>query len=54
MIAKLNSEYFIPAIQRPYDWEVEQIEKLFDSITKEYPISTFLLWNPPLTPLLKT
>lgn len=47
IIAKLNSEYFIPAIQRPYVWEVEQIEKLFDSIMKEYPISTFLLWKPP-------
>lgn len=47
MIAKVNSEYFIPAIQRPYVWEVEQIEKLFDSLMKEYPISTFLLWKPP-------
>jgi Protein of unknown function DUF262 len=47
-MAKINSEYFIPAIQRPYVWEVEQIERLFDSIMKEYPISTFLLWKPPV------
>jgi uncharacterized protein with ParB-like and HNH nuclease domain len=46
-IAKLNSIYFIPAIQRPYVWEAEQIEKLFDSLMKEYPISTFLVWQPP-------
>jgi uncharacterized protein with ParB-like and HNH nuclease domain len=47
-MAKINSEYFIPAIQRPYVWEVDQIERLFDSIMKEYPISTFLLWKPPV------
>ena len=47
-MAKINREYFIPAIQRPYVWEVEQIERLFDSIMKEYPISTFLLWKPPV------
>src|SRR4051812_19581772 len=47
MMSKINSEYFIPAIQRPYVWEVEQIERLFDSLMKEYPISTFLLWKPP-------
>ncbi len=46
-IGKINKEYFIPAIQRPYVWEVEQIERLFDSLMKEYPINTFLLWKPP-------
>ncbi len=45
---KLNQQYFLPAIQRPYVWEVEQIEKLFDSLMKEYPINTFLIWNPPM------
>ncbi len=46
-VGKLNNEYFIPAIQRSYVWEVEQIEKLFDSLMKEYPISTFMVWKPP-------
>ena len=47
VIPKLNSEFFIPAIQRPYVWSADKVEKLFDSMLKEYPISTFLLWKPP-------
>lgn len=48
MMARINVDLFIPAIQRPYVWEVTQIERLFDSIMKEYPISTFLMWSPPI------
>lgn len=47
VIPKLNAEFFIPAIQRPYVWTPDKVEKLFDSLLKEYPISTFLLWKPP-------
>ena len=34
-----------PAFQREFVWEIEQIEKLFDSIMRGYPISSMLLWR---------
>lgn len=44
-----NPEYdggfWLPNIQRPFVWGQEQIEKLFDSIMREYPISTLLVWR---------
>lgn len=44
-IEKLNRSYYLPAIQRPYVWEPEQIITLFDSLLKGYPISSFLFWE---------
>ncbi len=41
----LNRTTFLPAIQREYVWETYGIEKLFDSIMGDYPISTFLFWK---------
>ena len=32
--------FWLPNIQRPFVWKEEQIERLFDSIMREYPIST--------------
>jgi Protein of unknown function DUF262/Protein of unknown function (DUF1524) len=44
-----NSEkdggFWLPNIQRPFVWRVDQIERLFDSIMREYPISTLLVWK---------
>jgi uncharacterized protein with ParB-like and HNH nuclease domain len=37
--------YLLPAIQREFVWRPEQIERLFDSIMRDYPISTFLFWE---------
>ena len=34
-----------PNIQRPFVWGEEQITKLFDSILRQYPISTLLIWK---------
>ncbi|EGO9396621.1 TPA: DUF262 domain-containing protein, partial [Enterococcus faecalis] len=34
-----------PALQREFVWKPEQIERLFDSIMKGYPIGSFLFWN---------
>lgn len=45
IITKLNIEYFLPAIQRPFVWKSEQLVRLFDSIMKGYPISSFLFWD---------
>lgn len=44
-----NSEedggFWLPNIQRPFVWSEEQICRLFDSILREYPISTLLVWK---------
>lgn len=39
------NEYVLPAIQREFVWSTEQIEKLFDSLLRGYPISSFLFWQ---------
>lgn len=49
-IEKVNATWFLPAIQRPYDWgernkKEEFIFKLFDSIFREYPIGTMIIWE---------
>ena len=44
VIRHLNRDYYLPAIQRPYVWTPEQIVRLFDSLLKGYPISSFLFW----------
>ena len=36
---------FLPAIQREFVWGTYQIEKLFDSLMCDYPISSFLFWK---------
>ena len=50
MIGQLNNEeadggFWLPNIQRPFVWSEGQIEKLFDSIMRQYPISTLLIWK---------
>jgi hypothetical protein len=45
VIDQINHSLFLPAIQRPFVWEPEQIVALFDSLLKGYPISSFLFWE---------
>ena len=40
-----NNRYLLPAIQREFIWPHEKIEWLFDSIMRDYPISSFLFWQ---------
>jgi uncharacterized protein with ParB-like and HNH nuclease domain len=40
-----KSKYLLPSIQREFVWGPEQIEKLFDSLMRDYPISSFLFWK---------
>lgn len=40
-----RNNYLLPAIQRKFVWEIEQIEMLFDSILRGYPINSFMLWK---------
>lgn len=44
-IDEVNRTYFLPAIQREFVWDTNRVEKLFDSIMGEYPISSFLFWK---------
>lgn len=37
--------YVLPSIQREFVWGTEQIEMLFDSLMRDYPIGTFLFWK---------
>ncbi len=40
-----KKNYLLPAIQREFVWGTEQIKKLFDSLMRDYPISSFLFWE---------
>lgn len=45
-IKKIESNQFLlPAIQREFIWSHSKIEWLFDSIMRNYPISSFLFWK---------
>ena len=44
-VEAINKSIFLPDIQRPFVWEEEKIYKLFDSLMRGYPISTFLYWD---------
>lgn len=45
-IANIESRKFLlPAIQRKFVWSSGQIEVLFDSIMRDYPINSFMMWN---------
>jgi len=45
VVEDINKKYFLPDIQRNFVWKPEQVYALFDSIMRDYPISTFLLWK---------
>ena len=47
VVNELESKIYLPAIQREFVWKPEQIETLFDSLLKDYPIGTLLFWNIP-------
>jgi uncharacterized protein with ParB-like and HNH nuclease domain len=40
-----SNRYLLPAIQREFVWSNSKIEWLFDSLMRNYPISSFLFWN---------
>jgi uncharacterized protein with ParB-like and HNH nuclease domain len=37
--------YVLPAIQREFVWDPDQIARLFDSLMQGYPFGTFLFWR---------
>ncbi|MCF8219456.1 MAG: DUF262 domain-containing protein [Bacteroidales bacterium] len=40
-----RKKYLLPAIQREFVWSTYQIERLFDSLMRDYPINSFLFWK---------
>jgi uncharacterized protein with ParB-like and HNH nuclease domain len=40
-----SRKYLLPAIQRKFVWSHSQIEMLFDSIMRDYPINSFMSWE---------
>ena len=40
-----SNEYVLPAIQREFVWNREQICRLFDSVMQGYPFGEFLFWR---------
>ncbi len=40
-----RNEYVLPAIQREFVWHDVQIVRLFDSLMRGYPVSSFLFWK---------
>lgn len=40
-----RDRYLLPGIQREFVWSHEQVERLFDSLLRGYPISSFLFWR---------
>ncbi|MFB6212935.1 MAG: DUF262 domain-containing protein, partial [Candidatus Magasanikbacteria bacterium] len=45
-----HKELVLPEFQREYDWNKSQVRKLFESLYKNYPTGSLLIWvtdNPP-------
>ena len=40
-----HNNYLLPSFQRQFVWRPDQIESLFDSLMRDYPIGTFLFWE---------
>jgi len=40
-----SNKFLLPAIQREFVWPSSKIEWLFDSLMRNYPISSFLFWS---------
>jgi len=45
IVEKINDKYFLPDIQRDFVWNPIQVYTLFDSLLRDYPISTLLFWK---------
>lgn len=45
VLPEINESIFLPAIQREFVWDTDQIVQLFDSVLREYPIGSFIFWN---------
>ncbi|MBE7497137.1 MAG: DUF262 domain-containing protein [Verrucomicrobiaceae bacterium] len=42
---QINQTLLLPHIQRPFVWDEEQMIRLFDSLMRNFPVQTILLWK---------
>ncbi len=47
LLPRLNTTCYLPAFQREFVWNSDQVAALFDSLMRGYPISSFLFWQAP-------
>jgi Protein of unknown function DUF262/Protein of unknown function (DUF1524) len=47
VLPRINATWFLPALQREFVWDTERICNFFDSLMRDYPISSLLLWSVP-------
>ncbi|MCK5807955.1 DUF262 domain-containing protein [bacterium] len=45
IVKDVNDKIYLPDIQRNFVWKPFQVYMLFDSLLRDYPISTFLFWK---------
>lgn len=45
IVEGINNKIYLPDIQRNFVWKPIQVYTLFDSLLRDYPISTFLFWK---------
>lgn len=48
-----EKQLFVPAFQREYVWKRDDAKQLIDSLIKEYPTGTMLIWETDKPPELK-
>jgi len=41
----INNRIFLPGLQREFVWNPSQIESLFDSLVREYPVGIITIWK---------
>eukprot|EP01035_Chromulina_nebulosa_P028052 gene28052-36966_t len=46
MSERIQGKFKIPTFQRDFVWGTKEKIELFDSISKDYPIGSILLWKP--------
>ena len=44
-LSELNDATFLPGLQREFVWSSAQIEELFDSLIRDYPVGLVITWN---------
>ena len=47
VLPRLNTSWFLPALQREFVWGADRICNFFDSLMRSYPVGAFLLWRVP-------
>lgn len=45
-----EGKFFLPSFQRDFEWTIDKIKELIESILKGYPIGVIVLWKPQENP----